>query len=52
MNDGCFGYFVMILWAVAIFCPVSHWFAIGVFEFPFVVCILIKANSYFHGGYK
>ena len=30
---------------------VSIWFAIGAFAFPFVVCMLIKWNSYFHGGY-
>ena len=51
MNDGCFGHFVMILWAIAFFCPVPHWFAIGASAFPFVVCMLIKWNNYFHDRY-
>ncbi len=46
-----FEHFCMILWIIAIFCPVPHWFAVGAFAFPFVVYTLMKWNNYFHGRY-
>ena len=46
-----FANLTMILWAVSLFCPVPHWFAIFSAFFPFVVCMLMKWNNYFHGRY-
>lgn len=46
-----FNYFTVGLWLVALTCPVPHWFSLVAFALPIVMCMLVKWNSYFHGGY-